>query len=404
MKPPTTFLSFVWAFPKVAESDALQFIEPGLTTGDLLQLSAQAEWSIVEGFLSKAIGTTSTATSRYKLSGTLQAQLAGQTFDILLHLAWHQPYESVTAIASLEVPGPLTPERADLVIALSQSFSGRNSDGQMLTGWADEDIHSLRDAVAKRLGEIGRSSDRWFAAGPAMSLCVERRAWDGSTVVERGDVAETVCPKSIDYGLATADEGWRHVGEATAVERLGAAWGTRTFVEVRCAGSGVIVHNRKGASYVAGQSQYLKEFFGTVDPYFGLDSRIGGLDHGILSALERVTIRRARAELWLDTVRRNVDAGPFKLVRSGLDDVSELLNSFLISEVDALERLLGERMGLSALVSQLDRVASAIDEQTRFDYENKVNRRIAILTWATVGLTVVTIAVALLPYMFPLPS
>ncbi|MFD6072883.1 hypothetical protein ACFWGA_37245, partial [Amycolatopsis lurida] len=91
-----------------------------------------------------------------------------------------------------------------------------------------------------------------------------------------------------------------------------------------------------------------------------------------------------------------------RLLRGSLDDILEMLHSVLPPEIDSLERRLVTSMGVERIIAQLDRQAEAMDEETRYAYENTVSARVTRLTVVTVVLTVVTIVLGVLQVLVSL--
>jgi hypothetical protein len=386
-----TQISFVWAWPELGTKavERLKVLAEELEY--LRRVSDDGEWHHVEAFLAKA------GTARYRLLNEPKICFQGQWCPIELYVAFYEKSKTITIVAATCLPhgGDRTDEVVDFVTASLQSFTGRGhcsaaSPLQVKTS-DGTDVNSIHEAVVRSISTFDpRIADRALDAGH--SWCVElRRETD-----EDAGRLERNWPQ--EYAMTVGDEGWRFIDADCARQRLGEPWTTRTIVDVRSVGRGVLVVNTKGPDYIAKQGEFCRNFFGAEEPYFAINSRIAGLDHGVLHALERVTIRRVFATAWLEDVhqaRSEGDVRHRRLVRSTLDQVSELLNPQLMPEVDSMERMFLERMGLAGLVAQLDRVANSVDEQTRFDYETSVNRKIALLTWLIVLLTLATVVLGI---------
>ncbi len=257
--------------------------------------------------------------------------------------------------------------------------------------------------------------------------CVEIRGLDGRS--PREDV-ET-CPQPY-YGLATGDEGWRFVPWELAQSCLAKPWSTRQFLAVYSVGAGVLCLNNKDENYINLQGDLGLGRFGKREPYFGINSNIAGLDHGPLLVLERVLTRLALADHRMQEAerlaqhrrlqhRRPVSSGPSDLLvtsstsddramRRVLNDSSARLSNVLLPEVDPLEQAVSRGLGLEDVISQLDRLAQAVDDDVRdidernareyeriaIEYQRTVSRRLMYLTTAAILLALVEVVTAVL--------
>lgn len=384
-----TLVSFVWAIPSFSEESVMRYRHIGATKRAVHELDETSDWSVVEEFLSSG------ATARRRLISGPVLDLADASLPVEVHTTWHERYGTATVIASVDLTSVVTPkepEAADVVVAVIQSMLGRPSNGGEMTARAGTETGgSLREAVFSALQEIDPQLEG--VDSHAHAWCIELRDPRPLDDAEFSDWRQA-------YGMAAGDEGWRFISPDLAASRMESVWATRDFVDVRTAGHGVLLRNAKGPDYVKSQAEFMRRFFGAEEPYFALSPAVAGLDHGVLHALERVTVRRALASEWLNEVRRLHEGRhpeARELVRMKLDHINELLNSQLIAEVDSMEKILGDRHGLTVLVDQLDRLGDAMDEQTRFAHEASVNRRITRLTWITIVLTVVTVVQPVAP-------
>ncbi|WP_414937522.1 hypothetical protein [Amycolatopsis sp. cmx-11-51] len=399
-------LTFAWAVP-LTEREAEKVLDGGRDRGLLTHLDGKLgeEWAAAENFLTSYTTPPRRRVLRKRTGGSRLSIRAGTiSLPCELIVTWHPAYHAMTLVLATTITGPEADRPAaefDLAIAVLQSLQGRetaNGENGLHGGYGEKSFPSLLKAVTHVFEDLtkgcglseGLSRKGW---------CVELRSHDGHPPAQR--VAADPRPF---YGMATGDEGWRFVPREVARDALGPSWGTRSFVAAYTMAGGIVCLNSKDSGYIEQQDELMRGPFGAAEPYFGIDSDVGGLDHGMFFILERVLIRMALADQWLRNAQRETRAlaerkkstSRTRLLRGSLDDLLEMLHSVLPPEIDSLERRLVTSMGVERIIAQLDRQAEAMDEETRYSYENTVSARVTRLTVVTVVLTVVTIVLGVL--------
>jgi len=399
-------LTFAWAVP-LSEREAEKVLDGGRDRGLLTHLDGELgqEWTAAEDFLASYTTPPRRRVLRKRTGGSrLSIRVGTVSLPCELVVTWHPSYHAMTLILATTITSADAGHPSaefDLAIAVLQSLQGRetaNGEDGLHGSYGKLSFPSLLKAVNHIFEDLTKGCELSESLG-RKGWCVELRSHDGHPPARR--VAADPRPF---YGLATSDEGWRFVPHDVARDALGPSWGTRTFVAAYTMAGGIVCLNSKDSEYVEQQGELMRGPFGADEPYFGIDSHIGGLDHGMLFILERVLIRMALADQWLRNAQREMVAltarkkspNRTRLLRGSLDDILEMLHSVLPPEVDSLERRLVTSMGVERIIAQLDRQAEAMDEETRYSYENTVSGRVTRLTVVTVVLTVVTIVLGVL--------
>ncbi|MFI5559787.1 hypothetical protein [Amycolatopsis japonica] len=391
-------LTFAWAVP-LSEREAGKVLDGGRDRGLLAHLDGELgdEWTAAENFLA----SYTTPPRRRVLRKRRLAIRVGETgLPCELVVTWHPAYHAMTLVLATTITGAAADGPAaefDLAIAILQSLQGRetsNGEKGLHGRYGEKTFPSLLKAVTHVFEDLTKGCGLTEGLG-RKGWCVELRSHDGHPPAQR--VAADPRPF---YGMATSDEGWRFVPREVARDALGPSWGTRSFVAAYTMAGGIVCLNSKDSEYVEHQAELMRGPFGDAEPYFGIDSEIGGLDHGMLFILERVLIRMALADQWLASMKQT--GSRTRLLRGSLDDILEMLHSVLPPEIDSLERRLVTSMGVERIIAQLDRQAEAMDEETRYAYENTVSARVTRLTVVTVVLTVVTIVLGVLQVLVSL--
>ncbi|MFI6307441.1 hypothetical protein ACIBCH_36620 [Amycolatopsis thailandensis] len=395
-------LTFAWAVP-LSEREAEKVLDGGRDRGLLAHLDGKLgeEWTAAENFLANYTTPPRRRVLRKRTGGSrLSIRIGAVSLPCELIVTWHPAYHAMTLVLATTITGRAADGPAaefDLAIAVLQSLQGRetvNGTNGLHGGYGEQTFPSLLKAVTHIFEDLTKGCGLTEGLG-RKGWCVELRSHDGHPPAQR--VAADPRPF---YGMATSDEGWRFVPREVAREALGPSWGTRSFVAAHTMAGGIVCLNSKDSDYVERQDELMRGPFGAAEPYFGIDSDVGGLDHGMLFILERVLIRMALADQWLASMKQ---AGSrTRLLRGSLDDILEMLHSVLPPEVDSLERRLVTSMGVERIIAQLDRQAEAMDEETRYSYENTVSARVTRLTVVTVVLTVVTIVLGVLQVLVSL--
>jgi hypothetical protein len=405
-------LTFAWAVP-LSEEEAKKVLDGGRDRGLLTHLDGKLgeDWTAAENFLASYTTPPKRRLLRKRTGGSrLSICLGTANLPCELVVTWHPAYHAMTLILATTITASDKDRPAaefDLAIAVLQSLQGRTTtrgDDGLHGRYGEKSFPSLLAAVTHIFEDLTKGCE--LSEGLSRrGWCVELRSHDGHPPAQR--VATDPRPF---YGLATSDEGWRFVPREVAREALGPSWGTRSFVSAYTMAAGIICLNSKDSEYVEHQGELTRGPFGADEPYFGIDTDVGGLDHGMLFILERVLIRMALADQWLRNAQREMkalasqkkSASRTRLLRGSLDDILEMLYSVLPPEIDLLERRLVTSMGVERIIAQLDRQAEAMDEETRYSYENTVSARVTRLTVVTVVLTVVTIILGVMQVLVSL--
>ena len=94
------------------------------------------------------------------------------------------------------------------------------------------------------------------------------------------------------YGIISGDEGWNHVPDQLAAQRIQADWSSRDFVQFMTFGSNFLLLNLVDSPaaqrYRENQLQFGSSYYGGMNPYFALNPPIAGVNHGIIYAVELV--------------------------------------------------------------------------------------------------------------------
>ena len=206
------------------------------------------------------------------------------------------------------------------------------------------------------------------------------------------------------YGVLTGDEGWEYVPEEMAKTRLQNGWGSRNFVRFVVFGNnGMLINLNKatnGNSYVMHQKRFGRAIYGGVNPYFLLDSKIPGVNHGILFSQETVFVIKTVCNRILARQDRHTRAGADRIgkeiqrtksFRSELITVLNRVENLGITEIGELEQLLLRSYKISPMIDSIKYLLELLESQLDLLYQQSTNSLINLLTITGLVLSVLEV-------------
>lgn len=253
---------------------------------------------------------------------------------------------------------------------------------------ADEQNRISLDGLMERsLGAMGCTLsgeiDRTYMA--------EIKDYRGFSTIE--DIMEQE-PQRV-YGILCGDEGWAFVPRELAESRLSQYWGSREFVRFIPFGNNALCFNlhRSPAAlaYQERQRDFGERTYGGVNPYFLLDSRMAGVDHGIMLAQESITViktvvnrilRRKNNFRNAEKLGLNQEIRKTKIFRNELINTLNQVENLAISEMGELEQLLLNSYRVSPLIDDTKYLLEMLESDLELLYQQSTNRLINVLTVA----------------------
>lgn len=211
--------------------------------------------------------------------------------------------------------------------------------------------------------------------------------------------------KKLIYGMMTGDEGWIHVPEKLADERLANRWGSRDFMRLVSFGANSVFFNLFDSSdavnYRANRMDYDHNFYGDMNPYFEMNSDIAGVNHGILFSAELVMVIKTICNRIL---RRQADyytggqssklRGEIRKIKAYRGELITTLNrveNLEISEIGEMERVLLTSQQIDPIIEKVKYLLELLESELDLLYQTSTNRLINMLTGA--GLVLAAIQV-----------
>ena len=214
---------------------------------------------------------------------------------------------------------------------------------------------------------------------------------------------ETILTKESQriYGILTGDEGWRFVPESLAADRLKNSWGSREFIRFIAFGNSALffnLHNSPAAkAYIKRQHEFGTKTYGGVNPYFLVDSKLAGVNHGIMYAQELVMVIKTIANRILHRksnftnrgyLRLGTEIRKTKLFRSDLINTLNRVENLGISELGELEHMLLESHRITPLIENIKYLLEMLESDLDLLYQQSTNRLVNVLTVAGLFLAV----------------
>ena len=262
-----------------------------------------------------------------------------------------------------------------------------NSDGRKL---------SVRDIFREVSGCLGRK-----VTDVAETYIVEVKQFGTYENVE--EILEK--EKKLIYGMMTGDEGWVHVPERMAEERLTNRWGSRDFMRLVSFGANSVFFNLFDSSdainYRANRMDYDHNFYGDINPYFEMNSDIAGVNHGVLFSAELVMvikticnrILRRQADYYTggQSSKLRSEIRKIKSYRGELITTLNRVENLEIAEIGEMERILLTSQQIDPIIEKVKYLLELLESELDLLYQTSTNRLINLLTVA--GLVLAAIQV-----------
>ncbi|MDD5927991.1 MAG: class I SAM-dependent methyltransferase [Firmicutes bacterium] len=211
--------------------------------------------------------------------------------------------------------------------------------------------------------------------------------------------------KKLIYGLMTGDEGWRHVPEELADERLCNLWGSRDFIRLISFGANTVFFNLFDSSdavnYRADRMDYDHNYYGDMNPYFEMNSNVAGVNHGVLFSAELVMvikticnrILRRQADYYTggQSSKLRAEIRKIKTYRGELITTLNKVENLEIAEIGEMERVLLTSQQIEPIIEKIKYLLELLESELDLLYQTSTNRLINLLTIA--GLVLAAIQV-----------
>ena len=209
------------------------------------------------------------------------------------------------------------------------------------------------------------------------------------------------------YGIISGDEGWNHVPDHLAEQRIQADWSSRDFVQFITFGSNFLLLNLlespAAQRYRENQMKFGSSYYGGMNPYFALNPSVAGVNHGIIYAVELVMAIKTIAHriLQIQSSFQKSRTGNFSKDISRTKDYRRELISTLnrvenidMTELGELEKVILSSQQITPIIDKIKYLLELLESELDLMYQTRTNTIVNILTimglLLTVGGTILT--------------
>lgn len=209
------------------------------------------------------------------------------------------------------------------------------------------------------------------------------------------------------YGIISGDEGWNHVPDQLAAQRIQADWSSRDFVQFITFGSNFLLLNLVDSPaaqrYRENQLNFGSSYYGGMNPYFALNPSVAGVNHGIIYAVELVMAIKTIAHriLQIQSSFQKSLTGNFRAdIRRTKDYRRELISTLNrvenidMTELGELEKVILSSQQITPIIDKIKYLLELLESELDLMYQTRTNTIVNILTvmglLLTVGGTIIT--------------
>ena len=195
------------------------------------------------------------------------------------------------------------------------------------------------------------------------------------------------------YGIISGDEGWNHIPEELAQERIKADWSSRDYVEFITFGSNFLLLNLINSSaarqYRDNQQRFGGSYYGGMNPYFALNPAIAGVNHGIIFSVELVmaiktiahrilefqaSFQKSRTGNFREDIRRTKD------YRRELISTLNRVENIDMTELGELEKVILTSQQITPIIDKIKYLLELLESELDLMYQTRNNKIATILT------------------------
>lgn len=219
------------------------------------------------------------------------------------------------------------------------------------------------------------------------------------TMDEIGQIMEQ--EKKRMYGIISGDEGWNHIPDSLAEERIQPAWSSRNFVQFITFGSNFLllnlIHSPAAQHYQQNQSSFGGQYYGGMNPYFALEPAIAGVNHGIIYAVELVMAIKTIAHRILDiqssfqqswTGNFRDDIRQMKNYRRELISTLNRVEQIDMTELGELEKVILSSQQITPIIDKIKYLLELLESELHLMYQTRTNSIVNLLTVLGLLLTI----------------
>ena len=211
------------------------------------------------------------------------------------------------------------------------------------------------------------------------------------------------------YGIISGDEGWNHIPDELASERIKADWSSRDFVEFITFGSNFLLLNLidspAAQHYRENQTNFGGTYYGGMNPYFALNADIAGVNHGIIFSVELVmaiktiahrilefqaSFQKSRTGNFSDDIKRTKD------YRRELIATLNRVENIDMTELGELEKVILTSQQITPIIDKIKYLLELLESELDLMYQTRTNTIANIIAVLGLILTLGSLALSLI--------
>lgn len=206
------------------------------------------------------------------------------------------------------------------------------------------------------------------------------------------------------YGMMTGDEGYDYVPMELVNGRLNNRWASRDFFSTIAFRNNFLlfhlVNGQRAEDYRAYQRAFGTAHYGSPNPYFFMNAKTGGVNHGLYFAAETGMVAKAICSNVLNHQSR-ISHASHRKVRASIQTTKELrrdliitlnrLESIGIAELGELDRLIMAGLEIDPMVERIKYLLELLESELDLLYQTSTNALVNILTVAGVLLSAIQV-------------
>lgn len=284
-------------------------------------------------------------------------------------------FESVN-VCEVAVNFTLENTNADELVYLRQIFSSPT------TVYKDKSIMGIADDIFVPLGTS--------ASNAQIGYMVEINKWDDCD--EPDALFEN--NSAVLYGALTGDEGFAFVPPMLYENRMDNSWSSRDFAKAIVYRNNFLLINlnsgKRIEEYHDRQNEFGGKYYGGANPYFFVDCKAAGVNHGMLFSCETGLIAKTISENVLEnkfSTKHNSSEKVSKEIQHTKDLRKELIiilnkleNVIQIAELGELDKLVIEGLEITPIVDKIKYLLELLESELDLLYQTSTNRLVNTLT------------------------
>ena len=196
------------------------------------------------------------------------------------------------------------------------------------------------------------------------------------------------------YGALTGDEGFRFVPPQLYISRMENSWSSRNFAKaIVYRNNFLLVNLNQGHTmheYHDRQNEFGGKYYGGANPYFFVDCKAAGVNHGMLFSCETGLIAKTISENVLENkfsakqnssekMRKEIQRT--KTLRKDLILIlNRLENVIQIAELGELDKLVIEGLEITPIIDKIKYLLELLESELDLLYQTSTNKLVNSLT------------------------